>query len=98
MARPTITLLRAVLVAVLTLCLWKAAEAKTAAGDLMVRPCAPRAAVEAKGPNVCVAGRIVDPSGSQTTFGIALGGDRICSTELVHWCRPSRCGTTPSAY
>jgi hypothetical protein len=75
MARPTITL-RAALVAVLALCLWKAAEAKAAAGDLMVPPCAPRAAVEAKGPNVCVAGRIVDPSGSQTTFGIALRGDR----------------------
>ena len=74
MAKPTITLLRAVLVAVLALCLWKSAEAKAAAGYLTVPPGAPRA-VQAKAPNVCVAGRIVDPSGSHTTFGVTLGGD-----------------------
>ena len=74
MAKPTIMLLRAVLVTVLALCLWNAAEAKAAAGYLTVPPGAPRA-VQAKAPNVCVAGRIVDPSGSHTTFGVTLGGD-----------------------
>lgn len=35
MAKPTITLLRAVLVAVLALCLWTSAEAKAVAGGIV---------------------------------------------------------------
>jgi hypothetical protein len=61
MAKPTITLLRAVLVAVLALCLWKSAQAKAAAGYLAVPPGAPRAAVHAKAPNACVAGESSTP-------------------------------------
>jgi hypothetical protein len=75
MTKPTILLPRAVLVGVLAFCLWTAAEAKAAAGYLMVPPRVPRAAGQAKAPNVCVAGRIVEPSGSQTTFAVTLGGD-----------------------
>lgn len=75
MAKPTITLLRAVLIAVLALCLWTAAQAKGAAGYPAVPPDVPAAAVQAKAANVCVAGRIVDPAGSQTTSRVTFGKD-----------------------
>jgi hypothetical protein len=75
MAKPTITLLRAVLVAVLALCLWTAAQAKGAAGYPAVPPDVPAAAVQATAANGCVAGRRVGPPGSQTTTGVTLVGD-----------------------
>jgi hypothetical protein len=75
MTKPTTTLLRAVLAAVLALCLWTAAQAKAAAGYPMVPSGAPVVTVQAKAPNVCVAGGVVDPSGSQKRLGVALGGD-----------------------
>jgi hypothetical protein len=75
MTKPTTTLRRALLAAVLALCVWTAAQTKAAAGYLMVPPGAPAAAVQAKASTGCAAGGVVDPSGSQTTLGVALGGD-----------------------
>jgi hypothetical protein len=43
-------------------------------GYVTVPPGAPRVAVQAKAPNIGVAGRMVDPSGSHTTFGVTVGG------------------------
>jgi hypothetical protein len=74
MAKPTITMLRAVFVAVRALCLWKSAEAKAAAGHLTVPPGDQEPPFRRKVPNLWVAGRIVDPPGSHTTFGVTLGG------------------------
>jgi hypothetical protein len=59
MTKPTTTLLRAVLAAVLVLCLWTAAQAKATAGYPMVPPGAPAAAVQPKALNIGVAGGIV---------------------------------------